>query len=62
MDSKCGKVIHLHRRAPEAALEALNRLTGLRFSHWPDSLVERPPEGGCAMEDRPTARVEQAVG
>ncbi|OOE07825.1 hypothetical protein BSR09_16985 [Stutzerimonas degradans] len=32
-------VIHLHQRAPELALQSLNRLTGLTFSHWPESLV-----------------------
>ncbi|MBS7663330.1 hypothetical protein I0D00_15480 [Pseudomonas lalucatii] len=33
-----GKVIHLSRRAPEEALERLNRITGLRFARWPESL------------------------
>lgn len=34
-----GNVIHLHLRAPEEALERLNRITGLRFSSWPQSLA-----------------------
>lgn len=33
------KVIHLHQRDPDAALERLNRITGLRFARWPESLV-----------------------
>lgn len=32
-------VVHLHRRVPQEALERLNRLTGLKFSNWPESLV-----------------------
>lgn len=39
MTVKRNSIIHLHQRAPDAALEALNRLTGLRFSRWPESLV-----------------------
>lgn len=34
-----GKVIYLYQRDPQAALERLNRITGLRFSSWPQSLV-----------------------
>lgn len=34
-----GKVIHLHQRDPQEALERLNRITGLCFSSWPQSLV-----------------------
>lgn len=33
------EVIALKRRRPEAALERLNRLTGLDFSEWPESLL-----------------------
>lgn len=32
------KVIYLHQLDPQAALERLNRLTGLQFSSWPQSL------------------------
>lgn len=35
-----GKVIHLYQRDPKEALERLNRITGLRFSSWPQSLVD----------------------
>ncbi|MCF7203205.1 hypothetical protein [Pseudomonas oligotrophica] len=59
MNNERGKVIHLHRRMPAAALDALNRLTGLRFSHWPESLVERAAE---PVPESAGARVEQAVG
>nr|WP_244160644.1 hypothetical protein [Pseudomonas punonensis] len=33
------KVVMLHARDSSRALENLNRLTGLRFSRWPESLV-----------------------
>lgn len=33
------KVIHLHERDPHEALERLNRITGLEFARWPESLV-----------------------
>lgn len=44
-----GKVIYLYQRDPQEALERLNRITGLRFSNWPQSLVNtssaiEPPE------------------
>lgn len=42
MNGKRSTILYLHQRAPDAALEALNRLTGLRFTHWPESLVDRP--------------------
>ena len=50
MTASKGKVIHLYLRDPQEALERLNRITGLRFSSWPQSLV--PP--------RDTAEQEQA--
>jgi hypothetical protein len=37
--SKPSNVIYLHQLDPQAALERLNRITGLRFSRWPQSLV-----------------------
>ncbi|GEM_PF-613307 len=59
MDGKRSTILYLHQRAPDAALEALNRLTGLRFRQWPESLVVR--------DDAPTRRAarrsgKQAVG
>lgn len=41
MDGKRSTILYLHQKAPDAALEALNRLTGLRFTQWPESLVVR---------------------
>ncbi len=37
--SKPSNVIYLHQLDPQAALERLNRVTGLRFSRWPQSLL-----------------------
>ena len=39
MNSAEPKVIHLRERDAEGALERLNRITGLRFARWPQSLV-----------------------
>ena len=41
-------VISLRKRAPEHALERLNRETGLDFSEWPESLLQAPVSGGPA--------------
>jgi hypothetical protein len=43
MTANKGKVIHLYQRDPQEALERLNRITGLRFSSWPQSLVNSNP-------------------
>ncbi|MGB4075189.1 hypothetical protein [Pseudomonas sp.] len=48
-----GKVIHLHQRDPKEALERLNRITGLRFSSWPQSLVH----GDTAVDKQPEISV-----
>ena len=32
-------VIQLGSKSPQRALEGLNRMTGLVFDHWPESLV-----------------------
>lgn len=42
-----GKVIHLHQRDPQEALERLNRITGLHFARWPESLVPQLAEPGA---------------
>lgn len=39
-----GAVIHLHQRDPKEALERLNRITGLHFASWPESLVPHLPK------------------
>lgn len=36
------KVVKLGKAAPDKALEGLNRLTGLVFESWPESLVGTP--------------------
>jgi hypothetical protein len=37
--SRTDTVIYLHQLDPQAALERLNRVTGLQFNAWPQSLV-----------------------
>jgi hypothetical protein len=67
--SKPNKVIYLHQLDPQAALERLNRITGLRFSHWPQSLLpaqETLPVvevhvGECAAVAEPLSYVAQAM-
>lgn len=39
MHSVSNNVIALNQRKPRAALEHLNRVTGLNFSRWPESLL-----------------------
>lgn len=39
---KHGTVIALQHTRPEHALEGLNRITGLSFARWPESLVPAP--------------------
>jgi hypothetical protein len=43
-------VIYLHQLDPQAALERLNRLTGLQFSGWPQSLVPAVQEAALVAE------------
>lgn len=50
MTAKRSAVVHLHRLDPDEALERLNRITGLRFAQWPESLV-RPVAEGAVGED-----------
>jgi hypothetical protein len=45
------KVIELAQAAPDAALLGLNRLTGLSFSSWPESLVNPSPDGAGSGSD-----------
>jgi hypothetical protein len=51
MKATQGKVIHLYQRDPQEALERLNRITGLRFSRWPQSLAPI----SAAADDQPEA-------
>ncbi len=61
--STMSKVIRIETRHPETALENLNRLTGLDFQDWPESLLEGGEEL-TAGEDRnayPKRRGERAL-
>lgn len=44
MSSADNKVIHLHEHDAAGALERLNRITGLSFARWPQSLAPVPPQ------------------
>lgn len=53
MTATNGKVIHLYQRDPQEALERLNRITGLRFSSWPQSLVNSSPSESSVVSGSP---------
>jgi hypothetical protein len=48
-----GKRVTLAKAAPRRALAGLNRLTGLNFSRWPESLVN-PGREDCRLENGET--------
>ncbi|MDR8017338.1 hypothetical protein [Ectopseudomonas guguanensis] len=61
------RVIHLHRRDPQEALTRLNRITGLRFARWPESLLEhavseslQPEAADASSQPSPSAEVSSA--
>lgn len=54
MSSADNTVIHLHERDVEGALERLNRITGLSFARWPQSLAPvQVQQGTRACADDP---------
>ena len=56
------KVIHLRERDAEGALECLNRITGLRFARWPQSLAPLARQVGCEAPECALAEsVERSV-
>lgn len=52
MSSTERKVIHLHERDLQGALERLNRITGLTFTRWPQSLLVTRPEPAVIGQPR----------
>lgn len=67
--SRKNTVVYLHQFDPQAALERLNRVTGLQFSAWPQSLVPVQNQllvaggkaSGCAATAEPLSYVAQDV-
>lgn len=56
------KVIRIEKRHPETALENLNRLTGLDFHDWPESLLDGDDaRAGNGHTDYPKRRGERAL-
>ncbi|UTW08638.1 hypothetical protein [Pseudomonas benzenivorans] len=45
-----GEVVHLYQRDPQAALERLNRITGLSFARWPESLLQSSTADAQAVQ------------
>lgn len=58
MTATNGKVTHLYKRDPQEALERLNRITGLRFSSWPQSLVNPSPPEPSIVSNSPETPVQ----
>ncbi len=56
---KQNNVIALQHTHPEHALEGLNRITGLSFARWPESLV--PHAQAIPCEDNDTEFVSERV-
>jgi hypothetical protein len=62
MNSAEDKVIHLRERDAEGALERLNRITGLRFARWPQSLAPLARQAACELaECAASESVERSV-
>ena len=50
------KILTLHKRRPETALKNLNRLTGLDFQSWPESLIDKGESTARAQDSEDTDR------
>ena len=50
------KILTLHKHRPETALKNLNRLTGLDFQSWPESLMDSSEATACAQDNEDTDR------
>lgn len=48
------KILTLHKHRPKTALKNLNRLTGLDFQSWPESLIDRNSAGTDPQESEDT--------
>lgn len=46
------RILTLSTLRPETALENLNRLTGLDFQEWPQSLLNEPVASGEGMNEQ----------
>jgi len=55
------KVVMLGKAAPDKALEGLNRLTGLVFESWPESLVGTAGQHPEPATAAPASEAKQAV-
>jgi hypothetical protein len=53
MTGRKDKVIHLHRRDPQGALTRLNRITGLHFARWPESLLAHAEQDAQVLVEVP---------
>ena len=50
------KILTLHKHRPETALQNLNRLTGLDFQSWPESLIDNGDATVRAQDSEDTDR------
>jgi hypothetical protein len=61
MSSSKNKIVPLQSRDTEEALERLNRITGLRFSRWPESLAALARQAAEAEPPKPSSVVRFGV-
>ena len=52
MSSSKNKIVPLQPRDSEEALERLNRITGLRFARWPESLAALARQAAEEKKDK----------
>lgn len=52
MPKSSAKVVRLHPCHSDRALESLNRITGLHFSRWPESLVDSVTDATLSSDNR----------
>lgn len=57
-----GMIIKLNSRQPARSLESLNRLTGLDFQNWPESLIDHPVCCGAVLGDTAAANPDADTG
>lgn len=52
------RILNVSTLRPDTALENLNRLTGLDFEQWPESLLEQPVGSLSLSEQQKSTRKE----
>ncbi|MQX54812.1 hypothetical protein [Alcanivorax sediminis] len=57
------RILKVSTLRPDTALENLNRLTGLDFEQWPESLLEQPVGSlSLSEQQKPTRKASGQAG